>query len=215
MATNIFNIEDGVFGLIVVDTGAVGYLSTWQAPTGSTAATAVIADYTGSAAFNCQIINARITSTPNVTTRTTDATWCGPGVTTQSYSESSYKLEGEFYQDINVSTGLSKFLFLNDTEEAYFLIGLNSETDPPRAIGRVRITSGSFGGAAQEDLRDTFSFDLTRKPSIEFGDATTSIVVGSVFMGDANESVTFEASPEKFAREEKAVAKAAAAAAKG
>ena len=37
----------------------------------------------------------------------------------------SYSLDGEFLQDINVMTGLSRFLFENDTEEAYFFLGLD------------------------------------------------------------------------------------------
>ena len=44
-------------------------------------------------------------------------------------------------------TGLSRFLFENDTEEAYFFLGLDGSTNPPKAIGRVRLVAGNFGGA--------------------------------------------------------------------
>lgn len=178
---NLIQVNDGEFALALVDTEAVGYLDTWQAPGGATAATAVIADYVGAEAWRCQIRDGNVTSSPNITQRTTEPTFCGPGKKTPVVSQSSYTLNAKTYQDVHVSTGLSKFLFENDTLEAYFLLGLNAG-QPPRAIGRVFLTSGTFGGAAEEDLKDTLKLECSRKPSIEFGDATTSVIVGSASM---------------------------------
>ena len=75
-----------------------------------------------------------------------------------------------------MATGLSRFLFEHDTEEAYFFLGLDGD-NPPRAIGRLRVQSGAIGGAARTSLTATVSLPLSRKPQIEFGDATTSAVV--------------------------------------
>ena len=58
--------------------------------------------------------------------------------------ETSYSLDVEFLQDINVSTGLSKYLFENDTEEAYFLLRLER-----RPIRRGR----SAGSACRRGVR--------------------------------------------------------------
>ena len=60
-----------------------------------------------------------------------------PGIT-------SYSLDGEFLQDPNVMTGLSRFLFENDTEEAYFFLGLNgvhrtAESDRPGPVDRRQL----------------------------------------------------------------------------
>lgn len=174
---NVFNIVDGELALALVDTGAVGYLDAWQAPAGKTVATAVIADYTGAVDWHCQIINGKITSKANITQRKTEATFCGPGLITPIAAQSSFTLEADFYQDVHVSTGLSKFLYASDTLEAYVLIGLNGGT-PPRAIGRVRVTAGSFGGKAEDDLKDTIKLEFTRKPSVSFGVTGVSIIVG-------------------------------------
>lgn len=177
MAASVFNIVSGEFALAVVNTGALGYLSTWQAPAGKTVATAVIADYTGASAWKQQVISGRITSRANITSRRTEATFGGPALVTPVAALSSYTLELDVYQDVHISTGLAAFLYANDATEAYFLLGLNNGT-PPRAIGRARVTAGSFGGKTDDDLRDTIRLEITRRPSISFGDATTSIIVG-------------------------------------
>lgn len=177
---NVFNIVNGEFALALVNTAAVGYLDAWQAPAGKTATTAVIADYTGAADWRCQVINGRIEASPNITQRTTEATFCGPALKTPIAASSSFTLSVDMFQDVHVSTGLNKFLYENDTLEAYFLLGLNGGV-APRAIGRARVVAGSFGGKAEEDLKDALKLECTRKPSIKFGNATTSIIVGTDF----------------------------------
>ena len=82
--------------------------------------------------------------------------------------ETSYSLDAEFLQDPIILNGLSQFLFDNDTEEAYFLLGLN-DGDPPQAIGRVRLIAGTFGGPARENLTATVSLPCSRKPAIAWG----------------------------------------------
>ena len=52
-----FKIENGVFGLKLVDKAAVGYLDTWQAPLGAQVDEVTITDYTSGTdgiAFQCQ-----------------------------------------------------------------------------------------------------------------------------------------------------------------
>jgi hypothetical protein len=177
MPASVFNIVSGEFALAIVNTGALGYLTTWQAPAGKTVATAVIADYTGASAWKQQVISGRITSRANITSRRTEATFGGPALVTPIAALSSYTLELDVYQDVHLSTGLATFLYTNDAAEAYFLLGLNNGV-PPRAIGRLRCTAGSFGGKTDDDLRDTIRLEITRRPSISFGDGTTSVIVG-------------------------------------
>lgn len=174
---SVFNIVNGEFALALVNTAALGYLSTWQAPAGKTVATAVIADYTGAANWNANVVSGKLTPRSNITNRRREATFTDASNTTPIAGFSNYTLEADVYQDVHISTGLAKFLFTNDTLEAYFLLGLNNGA-APRAIGRVRVVAGSFGGKAEDDLRDTIRLELTRRPSISFGDATTSVIVG-------------------------------------
>ena len=181
MPATIFTIENGVVAFDLVDTGAVGYLDAWMAPTGKTAATAVLADYDADATtWSCQVTSGMLSASANANDVTTPATFCQPSIVTPQPGETSYTLDLEFLQDINVSTGLSKYLFDNDTVEAYFLLSLGSAIDPPRAIGRVRLLAGAFGGAARENLTATVSLPCSRKPNIEFGNATTSVIVTMV-----------------------------------
>ena len=72
---------------------------------------------------------------------TVPATFCQPSSVVPQPGETVYSLDVEFLQDVNVSTGLSKYLFENDTDEAYFLLGLNGDESaegdrPGPAVGR-------------------------------------------------------------------------------
>ena len=151
MSASIFQIENGTVALSVVDTAEIGYTSAWQAPAGKTAATAVLADYDEDAGtWSCQVTSGMLTASANQNDVTVPATFCQASSVVPQPGETSYSLDLEFLQDINISTGLSKFLFENDTDEAYFLLSLGSATDPPRAIGRVRLLAGAFGGSVVE-----------------------------------------------------------------
>lgn len=173
----VFQIEQGEFGLKLVDKAAVGYLDTWQAPTGKTVDAVTLADYEAAAGgWTCQMTSGALTATPNSTTVDVPATFCNPARSTPQPGETSYSLDMSFLQDPNVAVGLNRYLFENDTAEAYAYFGLDG-ANPPRMIGRVKLVAGTIGGGARVVLTADTSLPLVRKPDIEFGDATTSEVV--------------------------------------
>lgn len=173
----VFMIEEGEFGLAIVDTAAVGYLDTWQAPTGKTVDLVTLADYdTAAAGWTCQMTSGALTPSPNTTTSDVPPTFCKVGSSTPTPGETTFTLDIAFLQDPNVAVGLSAFLYANDTEEAYVYFGMD-DGEPPRMIGRVRLAAGVIGGDARTTLVATVSLPLVRRPDIEFGDATTSIIV--------------------------------------
>jgi hypothetical protein len=177
MSRNIFMIEQGQFGLAVVNKTASGYLDSWQAPGGKTAVNVLLSDYgTDAAAWTCQITSGALVATPDTTTTDTPATWCEAGETTPAPGKTTYEFTGTFLQDANVVTGLNRYLFEHDTAEAYIYAGF-SGVDPPRMIGRCRLASGTIGGDARVTLTADLSLPLTRKPDVNFGNATTSHVV--------------------------------------
>lgn len=176
----IFQIEQGEIGLALVDKAAVGYLDSWQAPTGKTVDLVTLADYdTGSAGWTCQTTAGALTASANTTTQDIPATFCAPARSTPQPGETSYSVDLSFLQDPNVAAGLSAYLYEHDTLEAYVYFGMDN-SNPPRMIGRVRLAAGTVGGDARATLTADVSLPLTRRPDIEFGDATTSrIVLGS------------------------------------
>lgn len=173
----VFMIEEGEFGLAIVDTAAVGYSTDWQAPAGKTVDLVTLADYdTAATGWTCQMTSGALTPTPNTTTSDVPPTFCKVGSTTPTPGETTFALDLAFLQDPNVSVGLSAFLFAHDTEEAYAYFGMN-DGEPPRMTGRVRLAAGVIGGDARTTLVATVSLPLVRRPDIEFGDATTSVIV--------------------------------------
>jgi len=179
MATTVFQITDGLALLLPVDKTATGYADAWQAPGGKTAATAAAADYpTGG--FSCQITSGKLTASKQSSTIEVPATFCSPASSRVQPGETRYTLDLEFLQDVTVRDGFSAFLAENDAEEAYFLLGLNGGTTPPRAIGRVNLHDAGFGGAPRANLTDSVSFDCTRKPDRLFGvTGSTRLVTGT------------------------------------
>lgn len=160
MPATIFKIEQGHFGLSLTE------------PTPATP----ICDQTIVAfppGFSCQITDGALNASPNVTDETIPATWCQPEQTVPQVGETSYTLDLTFLQDPQVAAGLSRFLFENDAEEAWFFVGLDGD-DPPKATGKVRLVAGTFGGPARTTLTATVSLPVVGKPSICFGDATDS-----------------------------------------
>lgn len=176
----IFQIEQGEIGLKLVDKAAVGYTDAWQAPGGKAVDVVAMADYeTGSTSWSCQATAGALTASPNTTTQDIPATFCAPARSTPQPGETSYSVDLSFLQDPNVAAGLSAYLYEFDTQEAYAYFGLD-DGNPPRMIGRVRLAAGTIGGEARATLTADVSLPLTRRPDIEFGDATTSrIVTGS------------------------------------
>lgn len=175
MSSHVFKIENGVLALSVV---APGDPSDWQTPTGEGVDEVTLADYTTATGmdFSCQVTSGALTASPNTTTDTTPATFCGPEVTTTAVGVTSYSLDATILQDPDVAAGVSAFLFEHDTKEAYFLLGLDG-VNPPKAVGRVRVVAGAIGGDARVTLTATLSLPVSRKPDIEFGDATSSRIV--------------------------------------
>lgn len=180
MSKTIFEIESGQFGLAVVDSTAVGYLDSWQAPGGKAVSVVALSDYnTSSAAWSCQITSGALEASPDTTTTDIPATWCEPAETIPAPGKTTYQWTATFLQDANVSVGLNRFLFENDTLEAYIYAGFDG-TAPPKMIGRCRLAAGTIGGDARTTLTADLTLPMSRKPDIMFGDATTSaIVVGS------------------------------------
>lgn len=178
MATHVFQIEQGKFGLSVVDLLAVGYDSEWQAPDGTTVTDAVIADYVSSSMgdFSCQISSGALSASPNTTTDSTPATFCSPEETTTSVGVTSYTLDVTFLQDPDVVTGMNRWLFEHDTEEAYFYLALANDV-APKAIGRLRVIAGTIGGDARTKLTATLSLPCSRKPDILFGSGVSTVPI--------------------------------------
>jgi hypothetical protein len=173
----IFMIEQGQFALEIVDTAEVGYSDAWLAPGGKTVDTVVLADYDASSAtFMCQVTSGALTATADTTTVDVPATFCNPAKSIPQPGETAYALDLSILQDPNVAAGISRYLFEHDTEEAFFYLGFNA-VDPPKAIGRCKLTSATIGGGARTVLTADISLPCSRKPSIEFGDATTSVVI--------------------------------------
>jgi hypothetical protein len=179
MGLTIFEIEDGMFALALVDKAAAGYSEDWQAPAGKTALTATLADYVGAEDFRAQLTKGQLTASPSNTTKTIEATFCAPAEERPNPGKTSFNLEISFYQDPSLRAGLSSFLFQHDTEEAYFMFGLDGE-HPPKAIGRVRLAAGAFGGDARALLKADLTLPCSRKPDIAFGVAgSTRLITGA------------------------------------
>jgi hypothetical protein len=95
-------------------------------------------------------------------------------------------VETEFLQDPQVADGLSAYLHENDTKEAYYVLGLATEGEPPASIGRVRLIAGNFGGVARANLVSTITLPCTQKPDNWYGNATA----GKIVPGDGSASTT-------------------------
>jgi len=179
MSTVVFQIEQALFLLSVIDKTVAGYSDTWQAPGGKTASTATAADYPESDSFSCQITSGRLAGSKQSTTVEVPATFCGPASSRVQPGQTRYTLDADFLQDVTVRDGISAFCAEHDAEEAYFLLGLNEGTAPPRAVGRVNLHDVGFGGAPRANLTDSVSFDCTRKPDRLFGtEGAAKLVTG-------------------------------------
>lgn len=148
-----FKIENGVLAFSIVDTAEALYDDSWQAPGGKTVDLVALADYeTAAAQWSCQIQTATIDASANNNDETVDATWCSPSKTIPNPGETTFAINGTFVSDSHVQDGLWAFLYEFDTQEAYFMMGLNGAAAPPKAIGRVRIIAASFGGPARTTM---------------------------------------------------------------
>ena len=172
MPSKVFKIEAGTFGLTLTE------------PTAPVTVCAAVS--TAYDDFTCQITSGALVASPNVSDETVPATWCDPEQTLPQVAATSYALELSFLQDPDVVDGLSQFLFEHDTELAYFYMGLDGD-DPPKATGQVRLVSGTIGGEARVTLVADVSLPCEGKPSVCFGNATTSSPVPAAVMADDDE----------------------------
>jgi len=177
MSKTIFRIENGVLAFELVDTAAVGYLPSWQAPMGAVLPTVTAADYdTAADNFQCQVVTGVLQSTPQSTTENLDGTWCDlPEVVTIA-GEDTFAVAMDVYQDPN-AVGLAAYLYENRGKKAYAYFGMGTNPgDPPTAIGVVTLSAVSIGGGrAANRAQVTWPFD--RAPDIQFGTPAASRVV--------------------------------------
>jgi hypothetical protein len=164
MSSTVLKIEEGRFGLTLTD------------PNVTDVCDATLADFGDG--FTCQITSGALNASPNVSQETVPATWCSPEQTVPQVGETSYTLDLSFLQDPQVMNGLSRFLFENDTREAWFFMGLDGD-NPPKAMGKARLVSGTIGGAGRTALTATISLPVSAKPAICFGDAADSEAVNN------------------------------------
>jgi hypothetical protein len=174
-----FKIENGVLAFSIVDPLETLYEDAWQAPAGKTVDTALLADYeTGAAQWSCQIQTATIDASANNNDETVDATWCSPSKTIPNPGETTFAINGTFVSDPHNMDGLWAFLYEFDTQEAYFMMGLNTDTLPPKAIGRVRIIAASFGGPARTTMTASLNaLPLSRRYDAWVGSAAPGRVI--------------------------------------
>lgn len=180
MPTELIQIEEGAFALALIDKAASGYSDNWQTPGGVSLATITSAAYDEEGeGWVCQVTSAALTSSASTTTTAVPATFCGAARDVPTPGETSYTLDVSFLQDPQVRAGLSAFLYINDTNEAYFYLGLDGD-NPPKAAGRLRLAAGNFGGGARTNLTADVSLGCTRRPDILFGVAGLTRLVNGV-----------------------------------
>jgi hypothetical protein len=175
-----FKITEGVFALSVVNTAAIGYADDWQTPTGVDIEDATVTLYADAdASWSCQIQSLSIDSSADTTTETVDATWCEPAQTIPNPGQSTYAINGTLVGDIHTAESLQAFLYLHDTDEAYFLMGLAGEGAPPAAAGRCRVVASSFGGAGGATLTVTIgALPVSRRYDLWYGPTPGTVIEG-------------------------------------
>jgi hypothetical protein len=177
MSAALFEIESGILAFQPVDKSVPGYTDDWLAPGGKGVEDVTIADYDPNAqAWSCQTTAGTLTPTADTTTRDVAATFCEPGETIPTPGKSTWTLDVEMLQDVTLKNGLVRYLVQNDTLESYFLLGLDAE-NPPKAIGRVRVSPAAFGGPARSTLTATLTMPCTGAPQFLFGTAGDSEAV--------------------------------------
>jgi hypothetical protein len=158
MSRHVFRIERGFFGLSLTP------------PASTDPCAATIAEYSD---FGCQITDGALNASPNTTAETIPATWCEPEEQITNVGRTSFSVDLGYLQDPDIVDGLSQFLFEHDAEVAYFYMGMAGD-DPPKAIGELRLQSGTIGGPGRATLTATVSLPVTGKPSVCFGNASDS-----------------------------------------
>jgi hypothetical protein len=111
--------------------------------------------------FQCQVNSAAINANANL--QTVAATFCSPEA--QVPAATGYELALTFLQDWTDATGLSFYLFENDTMEKYFSLSLDDQT-APLAEGVLRCVAGAYGGDAGTPLQADVVLPIQGKPTI-------------------------------------------------
>jgi len=170
-APTLIEIENGYFGLSLVDPEAIGWTDAWQSPAGDTGdglgtVNAELEDYTATPdGWRCQVTLASVTTSPSTTTTTVKATFCEPSSELPTPGQSGYGLNLEWYQDFTKLNSLSLWLFEHDVERAYAYLGFNGD-EAPKVVGVVRLAPGDIGGAARSPLEASVTLQFIRKPLI-------------------------------------------------
>lgn len=161
MPSTPFKIEAGKFGISLTD------------PAITDACTATVAAFDD---FSCAITDGALNATSNVTDDTTPATWCDAEQTTPKVGATTFEGALSFLQDPQIVAGLSRTLFEHDTETAWIFMGLDGD-DPPKAVAKVRLVAGAFGGEARTSLLADVTLPCDGKPLICYGDTAGSISI--------------------------------------
>ena len=171
-----FRIENGQFGLAVVDTTAVGYQPDWLAPGGKTVSTAAIADYdTKSPSWSCQITEMRMTATASTRTETIEDTICQPGREVANPQKATWAVVLSMYQDANY-VALQQFADEHDAELAYFFAAFDG-VNPPKVIGTLYLAPlPDLGGVARTNLKATATWPVYDSQRL-YGNATLNEAV--------------------------------------
>lgn len=111
--------------------------------------------------YGCQVVEARITATPNTTD--VPATFCEAA--SKINVPSSFDLELQGLQDWGEAASFSEYLFENDATQQAFALYLDGSADP-EATGIVSIAAGDFGGVAGEVLVLKLTLPILGKPTI-------------------------------------------------
>lgn len=119
--------------------------------------------------YSCQVVEARVTATPNTTD--VPATFCEAA--SKINVPSSFDLELQGLQDWGDAASFSQYLFDHDAEQAAFALYLDGTSDPA-ATGIVSIAAGDFGGVAGEVLVMKLTLPILGKPTIGPAVATLS-----------------------------------------
>ena len=123
MASHVFTIEAGKFGLSLVDTAAGGYAVVLADAGQHRHRCCRIDDYVDGSLgdYTCQITSGALTASPNTTTDSTPATFCGPEETTTNVGVTSYSCDVTFLQDPDLMNGINRYLFQYDTRRGVLL----------------------------------------------------------------------------------------------
>lgn len=171
-----FRIENGQFGLSLVDTAAIGYDPSWLAPGGATVSEAVIADYdTKSPSWSCQITEMRMTATASTRTETIEDTICQAGREVANPQMATWAVVLALYQDANY-VALQQFADEHDAQLAYFFCAFDG-VNPPKAIGTLYLAPlPDLGGVARTNLKATVTWPVYASQRL-YGSAAASEAV--------------------------------------